>query len=129
MFLLLPEKRPVSAAILERRMSPRVEIDIDVSFVSESNFFQGFSEDLSDGGLFVATYDLQPLGTKVDVEFTLPTGHIVKATGEVRWLRDLREDSPGMSPGMGIRFLDLPPEDERAVHEFVRARSPMFFDD
>ena len=113
----------------DRRASPRREVETEVSFTSESNFYQGFSEDLSDGGLFVATYDLQPVGTKMDIEFTLPTGHIVKTIGEVRWLRELRDDDPEIRPGMGVQFRELLPEDEEAITAFLQARAPIFYDE
>lgn len=113
----------------ERRASPRVDIALEISFESDDNFYQGFSEDMSDGGLFIATYDLSPKGTLIDLEFTLPTGHIVKTVGEVRWLRDLRDECDGAPPGMGLAFRDLAPEDARAIHAYVQARAPIFYDD
>ncbi|MGE0786870.1 MAG: TIGR02266 family protein [Sandaracinaceae bacterium] len=114
---------------IERRSSPRVETHVEVSFESETNFFQGFSEDISDGGLFIATYQMQPLGTVMEVEFTLPTGHIVRAEAEVRWHRQLRSEAEGVSPGMGLRFIELRPEDARAIAQFIHARSPLFYDE
>ncbi|HJL19249.1 MAG TPA: TIGR02266 family protein [Sandaracinaceae bacterium LLY-WYZ-13_1] len=119
---------PSPSADMERRASPRVDLEVEVGFESETNFYQGFSEDLSDGGLFVATYQLSPVGTVFEIEFTLPTGHIVRAEAEVRWLRDLRDGSTGVSPGMGLQFKGLLPEDERAIAQFVQARSPIFYD-
>jgi uncharacterized protein (TIGR02266 family) len=113
----------------ERRASPRVDLEVEVGLEGENNFYQGFSEDVSDGGLFVATYQLEPVGTVLELEFTLPTGHIVRTAAEVRWLRDLRDASDGVSPGMGLRFRELLPEDARAIAEFVRARSPIFYDE
>ncbi len=124
-----PPSHPPQVEGIERREFPRIEASVEVSFESETNFFQGFSEDISDGGLFIATYKLQPVGTVMEVEFTLPTGHIVRTDAEVRWLRDLREDSPDVHPGMGLRFLALLPEDARAIASFTRSRSPLFYDE
>jgi uncharacterized protein (TIGR02266 family) len=113
----------------EMRASPRARIDVAVSFESEDNFYQGFSEDIGDGGLFIATYDLKPIGSIIDIELTLPSGHIMRASAEVRWLRDLRDDCEGVSPGMGLAFRELLPEDRRAIGAFVDARAPIFYDD
>lgn len=113
----------------ERRSGRRVDVDVDVTFESESNFYQGFAEDMSDGGLFIATYELRPIGSKMDVELTLPNGHIIRARAEVRWLRDLREECADVSPGMGLAFVDLFPEDVQAIREFIASRSPLFYDD
>lgn len=121
-----PEERPTG---IERRENPRIEAHVEVNFESETNFFQGFSEDISDGGLFIATYKLEPVGTVIEVEFTLPTGHIVRTSAEVRWLRDLRDESDDVHPGMGLRFVELLPEDQRAIQAFTQARSPLFYDE
>ncbi|MFK7991805.1 MAG: TIGR02266 family protein [Sandaracinaceae bacterium] len=113
----------------ERRTSPRVEITVDISFGSDDNFYSGFSEDLSDGGLFVATYDLKPVGTVIELEFTLPDGHIVRTVAEVRWLRSPRDADSDMQPGMGMRFSKLAREDGEAIERFLAARAPLFYDD
>jgi uncharacterized protein (TIGR02266 family) len=120
--------KPASAED-ERRASPRVDLVAEVSFRGETNFFQGFSEDLSDGGLFVQTYRLQPIGTTIDLEFSLPDGHIVRTTAEVRWHRDPRDDDAEVHPGMGLRFGALMPEDARAIQTFVSRRAPLFYDE
>ena len=116
-------------AIHERRSSPRAFLQAEITFESDSNFFTGFAEDISDGGLFLSTYDLKPVGTLVEVEFCLPTGHLVRAVGEVRWLRDPREEVAGIPPGMGLSFHDLHPVDRQAIAEFIAARAPLFYDD
>lgn len=113
----------------ERRASPRVELNVDVSFASENNFYQGFSEDISDGGLFVATYRLSPIGTAFALELTLPNGHVVRTDAVVRWVRDPRDADSEVSPGMGLQFVNLPAEDARAIGAFVEARAPLFYDE
>lgn len=114
---------------VERRRYQRVQLETDVTFESDHNFFTGFMEDISEGGLFIATYKLQPMGTQIEVTFTLPDGHIVRATGSVRWVRDPRDESPGAPPGMGIQFDELLPEDREAIHAFIGARAPIFYED
>ncbi|MGF1469362.1 MAG: TIGR02266 family protein [Sandaracinaceae bacterium] len=110
----------------ERRAHPRVRVRVDITFTSETNFFQGFTEDLSDGGLFLATYELKPVGTLIDVRFELPNGHEVETTGEVRWLREPRDEDAEVPPGMGIRFGDLTPNDRQQIAAYVARRAPLF---
>lgn len=107
----------------ERRASPRVSMTADVSLYSETNFWSGFSEDLSEGGLFIATYQGAKLGTELELTFELPTGHVVKTKGVVRWLRD------GERPGVGVQFQDLSDEDLKIIKTFVKHRAPLFYDD
>jgi len=127
----LPIRRDVTtpADIVERRRVPRAFLETEITFESADNFYTGFTEDISEGGLFLTTYDLRPLGTELEVELTLPTGHIVRAVGVVRWVRDPRDEEPDCPPGMGIQFRELPSEDRRAIHEFIEARTPLFYED
>lgn len=113
----------------ERRRAPRAHLETEVSFQSDDNFFAGFSEDVSEGGLFVATYDLKAVGTRVNLTFSLPEGTSIETTGEVRWLRDPRDRDAGVSPGMGIQFDALSEPEKAKITEFVKARSPMFYED
>src|SRR5262245_35583444 len=53
------------------RNNTRVPLHTQVDFASDSNVFTGFSTNLSEGGVFVATLDLLPVGTPVDLTFTL----------------------------------------------------------
>ena len=110
-----------------RRAAERVEIDVEVGFATETNFYAGLSMDLSTGGLFVATYKLHEVGTPVMLTFVLPSGHEINATGEVRWVRE--SASGEVTPGMGIAFTGLAAIDLKAIEAFCRQRLPMYFDE
>ncbi len=124
-----PSKTAPDSPFLERRTAPRTEIEADIGFQSETNFFMGFTEDISTGGLFIATYDIRPLGTSLCVNFTLPNGHLVSGVGIVRWLREYNETTPDTPPGMGIQFEGLPESDKEAIHSFIEERPAIFYDD
>lgn len=111
------------------RRSARVALEADVGFQSESNFYTGFSEDLSDGGVFLATFNLLKLHSPVTVTFTLPDGHLIVAQGRVAWVREYNESTPDLSPGMGVQFEDLSEADLRSIRSFLRKRAPMFYAD
>lgn len=110
-----------------QRQSPRVRMQAAVDFSSDNNFFNGFSANISDGGLFVATVDLQPLGTEVDLSFSLPSGQRIDAKGVVRWVREVNDQLPDAFPGIGIQFKHLAPEAEAAIHHFLAEREPLFY--
>ena len=114
---------------IERRKHKRVPMEADVSFQGLSNFYTGFAEDISCGGLFVTSYCLQPIGTNVDLSFTLPNGYVVNTPGQVRWLRDIRDPDDDTAPGMGIMFEDIKSEDKKQIEAFIQERSPLFYDD
>lgn len=111
------------------RVQRRVKMQATVDLESESNFFQGFSTSISEGGIFVATVNTLPLGTQVDVGFTLPSGRRLEVQGEVRWTREVNDRTPDIFPGVGIQFRDLPPDAEAAIQQFVKTREPLFFPD
>lgn len=113
----------------QRRRHDRVELETEVTLEGPTNFYTGYAEDISNGGLFVSTYNIRPIGTNVEVSFSLPNGHIVNARGQVRWLYDPVEPDDDASPGMGIMFEELLPEDRLAVEEFIKGRAPIFYDE
>ncbi len=112
--------------LLERRAERRATLEVGVGFHSENNFYTGFGGDVSQGGLFVATYDLLPAGSKVHLTFWLPDDVEVAVQGEVAWIREPRPDRP---PGMGIRFSSLPDDAREAIERFVARREPIFHDE
>lgn len=110
-----------------QRHSQRVQMQAQVDLSSDNNFFNGFSSNISDGGLFVATVNLLPIGTDIDLTFTLPSGQKVTAHGQVRWVRVVDDRHPESFPGLGIQFTRLDAEAQDAINEFVASREPMFF--
>jgi uncharacterized protein (TIGR02266 family) len=113
----------------ELRTDPRAAVELDVSLGSEHNFYAGFVENLSAGGVFVATHLLRPVGEVIEISIHISEDNlIVKGTGEVRWLREFNEDSD-VPPGMGVKFLELDAGADEAIQRFLTHREPLFFDD
>jgi uncharacterized protein (TIGR02266 family) len=121
------ESKPVAPD--ERRHAQRARLCTEISLGSDSNLFTGFTNDVSAGGVFVATLELMPIGTHVDVAFNLPGGQHIEGRGEVRWLREHDDRNPEAFPGMGIQFVDLPLTAVGAIQQFAAEREPMFFPD
>jgi uncharacterized protein (TIGR02266 family) len=109
----------------ERRTAPRVAIEVNVGVSSESNFFTGFSGDISEGGLFIATYNLVPIGSHVHVAFGV-MGREITCDAVVCWIRDPIDVN--LMPGFGVRFGELSDADHAAIAAFIHARAPMFYD-
>ncbi len=125
-----PAARPqAAAASAEARRNGRVRMHTSIDMRSDSNFFTGFSMDISEGGVFIATVEPVPRGTQVELDFTLPGGRPMKVTGVVRWVRESNSRTPELMPGVGVQFTGLPPEVANAITSFVTTRDPMFFPD
>ncbi len=110
----------------ESRRAPRALVELEVGIASESNFYIGLTENISAGGVFVATYASKPIGAKVDVALSFANGEEIRLPGIVRWTR---EASAGGWPGMGVQFERLTPDDEAKIRRFIKLRDPLFFED
>jgi hypothetical protein len=47
--------------------------------------------------------------------------------GTVRWIRELNERVPELTPGLGIQFTGLAADQLEAIRTFVESREPLFF--
>ena len=104
-------------------------VELEIEFSSVHNFFAGFVENLSAGGIFIATYKTLPVGETIAFKVRVP-GHDrpVDGVGEVRWVREPQPGSDVM-PGMGIRFLTLSDGSNEVIQQYVSKRDPIFYDD
>ncbi len=118
----------LSASSARPSVDAPIRLAIDVSPTSESHFFVGLTGDLSQGGLFVATYRDLAVGTPVIVACRLGDDEgedEVLLFGLVAWQRDAGE---GAFPGIGVRFGDLSGPRLAVVERFCRARAPLFYE-
>ena len=112
-----------------RRRCSRYKVDLKVSLGSDHNFYTGFVENISEGGVFIATHTLKAAGDILELSIRIPTGaETIRGTGEVRWVREFSEQS-NTPPGIGVRFLDLEPGSKEVIEQFLARREPMFFEE
>ena len=112
----------------EHREHPRRELTVDVTLQSEHNFYTGCSQNISAGGLFVATHEPHAIGDLVAIELTLPgLERRIHANGRVRWLRPYQESNDAPA-GIGIAFVGLSEMDSSIIDGFILERSPILFE-
>jgi molecular chaperone DnaK len=103
----------------ERREQPRVTTSIPVrlTFEGVAAFVNAYTEDISLGGVFVATRAAVPLGTPVTltIEVAPGKGFVVKA--EVAWRREASNDKPA---GVGLRFTEVSPQHRQFLEQEVQ---------
>jgi uncharacterized protein (TIGR02266 family) len=123
-----PAAIPDSGAQPKRRVAdgPREKLEANVGATTESNFFVGFSGEISEGGVLVATYLTLEVGTSVEIFLTLPGGYETTIPGSVLFVRDPMDMES--EPGIGIRFESLSTEARELILRFIRKRPPLFFD-
>ena len=138
-----PEERAAGIPILaeDRRRHARYALSLAITMQGDNNFYAGLSEDLSEGGVFIATYHVLPLGTPVVLQFTLPSSEEpITVNGTVQWVRGPDatachqsvfsggRDAPHIKPGLGVRFHDLDRATRTVIRDFMEQRRPVFFD-
>jgi len=102
-----------------RRRSPRCPVDFFVQEVRADRTYLHPALNLSTDGIYILVSDDRKAldGQKaITLEFTLPSGIPVRATGRIAWLDD--GDEPR---GLGVIFTDIDEGDQRAIRRFVEA--------
>ncbi len=103
------------AANLAGRKTERLEQSIEVHYRAAEEFLKAYSKNIGGGGLFIKSHDLLPVGTKLDLKFTLPGEELPFHThGKVIWLKEDGEK------GMGVQFIKISAQDRIRLNAFIR---------
>jgi uncharacterized protein (TIGR02266 family) len=113
------------------RAAERFDLEVKVDLESDHNFYTGLTQNISAGGLFIATHVLRKIGDRITLNFVLPGAEKpVQVETEVRWIRENTAlQKVDGSTGMGVRFIDLTPEASAAITRFLQSRDSLFYDD
>lgn len=114
-----------------QRQSERHDLEIAVDLESDTNFYTGLTQNISTGGVFIATHQIKRVGDHVQLKFTLPgSPKPIQVDTEVRWIRENSSlhRTDGAS-GMGVRFINMSAEDAAAIQSFLQNRESLFYDD
>jgi len=94
-------------AAAERRVWPRAPVSFTAELRYGRSTKQAQVHNLAAGGLFLVTDATIPIGSRVELGWTLPGDRIpVRARGVVVWSQPMG----ARSSGLGVRFTDLEPE-------------------
>lgn len=110
----------------ERRRHVRESFKAEITVTSATNFFMGFSEDISEGGLFISTMSPPPVGERITMDIKVADGSFVTVEGEVRWHRYVTNTVTGC----GVQFSELSPEAQRSFEQLLLdlQKEPLFFE-
>lgn len=111
-----------------RRANARIHLEAAVDLRSATNLFTGLTENISQGGVFIATEVHMDLGEKLQVSLSLLGDTPITVDTEVCWLRP--SGSGGLETGVGVRFLNLTEKERRYLQTFIdsRIRDSILFD-
>lgn len=104
----------------DRRASPRAHLATQVQ--CEESTMLAYSRDVSVGGIFVGTQEPLRMGTRLNIRFNLDdNGPAVVAVGEINFAVE--------KLGMGIRFVELSPEDRQRIESYTLRNIPLLESD
>jgi len=104
----------------ERRIFDRYDVEWAVDCVATDTFLYASITNISEMGIFVRTTDPLKLNTKLRLTFAPPGAEGFQLDGCVAWVNNLRANGDNPNPGMGIRFVDLQPDERERLVEVIR---------
>ena len=99
----------------QRRTAPRMPVSLWAVEDDGSGIYYHHVSDLSPGGLFLEKGLTLPVGSRIELELTLPTARSIRAEGVV--VTDVRN----RTSGNGIKFEKISDADKKAINEYIAA--------
>lgn len=122
-----PIEGGVEVRVDEHRSPAKISVELGVTENSDSNFYVGFSGDVRDGGLFIATHQMVPVGRTLKLTLHLPdASNPIETQARVLWQRTAVDYGVGILPGFAVEFLDLGEKDLKNIEAFIASREPIF---
>ena len=94
------------ATVQKYRKDRRVTVNVE--FASRDKFIREYVTNVSKSGMFIATHEPLPAGTKINLRFTViidGTPEVLEGEGQV--VRVMREGVRDRKAGMGVAFTSL----------------------
>jgi PilZ domain-containing protein len=102
-------------------------VEVNVSLVSEHNFYVGQTRRMDSGGVFIATALPPPVGTRLHVRLGLADGRKMDLEGEVAFVREKSATIGRQPTGCGVKLFNIPGWAIDAIERFILARQPIVY--
>lgn len=110
-------------------LGPSTNVVLEIDAESDHNFYTGLTNDISEGGVFIATTTMLPVGKNVVMSIQLPPApEAQRVEGEVRWIREPEACFGGAVPGYGVAFRDVAPEVLATLRAYIARHETIFFE-
>ncbi|HNX81890.1 MAG TPA: PilZ domain-containing protein [Candidatus Omnitrophota bacterium] len=113
----------------ERRKFPRLLHNVDVEYTvlsdRQESPSEGFSRNVSEGGICILTLDKFDIGAHINIVFSLPDADApIKTIGKVVWVEEFSvgDTSSSKAYDAGIHFIDMSDADKERIHHHVISR-------
>jgi type IV pilus assembly protein PilZ len=103
-----------------RRRQARAPIELKVEYQRLNTFFADYTKNISKGGTFIGTERPLPIGTEFVFALGLPgVAEPLRLRGRVIWTVPVVDATKANPAGMGIEFIYVDAEEQRAMERFV----------
>ncbi len=102
-------------------------VEVNVSLVSEHNFYVGPTRRIDSGGVFISTMMPPPVGTQLQIRLGLADGRKIDLEGVVAFVREKSAISGRQPAGCGVKLMSIPNWAIDAIDRFLLARQPIVF--
>lgn len=105
------------------------KFEININDDRNTTFFTGLEGTIESGGLFVATYDIFPMGSQLHMKVRgLPGDRVLTGTAKVAWIREHSDINPEAVPGMGMVFKRFSRAAQKEINKFIAENDSIFFE-
>ena len=113
---------PAAASLddAERRVFDRYDVEWAVDCVASDTFLYASITNISEMGIFVRTTEPLKLNTRTRLTFAPPGAESFVLEGSVAWVNCVRPNGDNPNPGMGVRFVNLQPDQRERLVEVIR---------
>ena len=125
--LILRQKRgKFNKALATRRKYDRIQISLKVDYSTAEAFNKRYLHNIGIGGVFIVTDKPLPVDTDFLLELSLPDGKKeLKINCMVTWKRKreaLSKEGKRLPSGMGVKFLELKPEERYRIQKIIQVK-------
>ena len=101
-----------------QRKYPRIPLSMEVRCRDHAKFLMLVSKDISEGGIFVESSHIFPIGAELEMQGKLPYAHgELKIQGTV--VRHHQEPNSGTIDGMAIEFKSLSEKERKMICNYI----------
>ena len=103
----------------DKRLSPRVETNIEIMFKEKGSFIKSYMRNVSNGGIYIKTDTPLPVDGRVNLKMKLPDiAESMDIQGRVVWTNP-KSGNNAFPPGMGIQFVTIRTDHKAVIDGFV----------
>jgi uncharacterized protein (TIGR02266 family) len=99
-------------------------VRIRLRYPDLDSFVEKFAPNVTRGGVFLASRNVQPVGEVIDFEIQLVSGEVALAgRGRVTWVKEFNPAEPNRPFGMGVQFVDLTGQSRAVLGRILRTKA------